>query len=190
MDTNIFTNELQMSMIQMLTKLMEQNSVNTSSFSSVSDSQKGGGIILGGSYQTGTTSSLTGNFAEIIEKTAAKYNVDPTLVQSIIKAESNFDASAVSSAGALGLMQLMPATAASLGVSDPLNPEQNIEGGVKFLSKLLSRYNGNVSLALAAYNAGPGAVDQYGGIPPYAETQTYVNRVLGYMKTSSYSWSA
>ncbi len=83
----------------------------------------------------------------------------------------------------------MPATARGLGVSDPLNPAQNIEGGVKFLSQLLSHYNGNTRLAVAAYNAGPGAVDKYNGIPPYQETQTYVTRVLGYFNSSN-EWQA
>jgi soluble lytic murein transglycosylase-like protein len=113
----------------------------------------------------------------------------------VVKAESNFDPTAVSGAGAAGLMQLMPGTAASLGVEDVFNPEQNVEGGVRLLRQLLDRYQGNVVYALAAYNAGPGAVDRYGGVPPYRETQTYVPRVLGLMGTAANAsaqmdWSA
>jgi soluble lytic murein transglycosylase-like protein len=119
-------------------------------------------------------------FADIIAATASKYGVSAALVAAVIKAESDFNPLAQSGAGAKGLMQLMDGTAQSHGVTNSFDPAQNIDGGVKFLSELLQRYNGDVSLALAGYNAGPGAVDQYNGIPPYAETQTYVSRVLGY----------
>lgn len=114
--------------------------------------------------------------AEIIRKESEKNHLDPALVQSVIKAESGFKSNAVSPKGAIGLMQLMPSTANLLGVDDPSDPAENVAGGTKFLSDLLNKYK-NLDHALAAYNAGPGAVDRYGGIPPYKETQKYVAKV-------------
>ena len=120
-------------------------------------------------------------YDELIMKASGRYNVEPALVKAIIKAESNFNHRAVSRKGAKGLMQLMPATASSLQVRDSFHPENNIEGGVKYVRYLLNFFNGNLPLALAAYNAGENAVLRYGGIPPYRETQTYVRRVLSYL---------
>lgn len=119
----------------------------------------------------------------IFEEASAKYGVSSNLLKVVAKAESNFNPNAVSKAGAIGVMQLMPATARSLGVSDPYDARQNIMGGAKYLKENLERFDGNVSLALAAYNAGPNSVQKYGGIPPYKETQNYVKTVTSYMGT-------
>jgi soluble lytic murein transglycosylase-like protein len=117
-------------------------------------------------------------YGPLIEQAAARNGLDPAVLYGLIQQESGFDPSATSSAGALGLTQLMPGTAASLGVTEPLNPAQSIEGGARYLGELMRQFGGNTSDALAAYNAGPGAVQQYGGIPPYPETQQYVSNVL------------
>ena len=130
---------------------------------------------------SGTTVSCPENYESYFKEASDAYGVSTTLLKSIAKAESSFDASAVSSAGAVGIMQLMPATAASLGVSNSYDARENIMGGAKYISQLLSKYEGNISLALAAYNAGSNNVDKYGGIPPFTETQNYVKKVLSYM---------
>jgi hypothetical protein len=118
------------------------------------------------------------SYDALIVWAAGKYGVDYSLVKAVIKAESNFNRKAVSRKGAMGLMQLMPQTALILGVNDCFHPGDNIDGGIRYLSYLIGLYNGNLSLALAAYNAGEGAVSRHGGIPPYAETRSYVRRVL------------
>jgi hypothetical protein len=128
--------------------------------------------------QLSTTSSLEA----IFQKAASTYGVDENLLKAIAKAESDFDPNATSKSGAMGIMQLMPATAKGLGVSDAYDPEQNIMGGAKYIASLLKKYDGNVSYALAAYNAGSGNVDKYGGIPPFEETQNYVTKILGYLQ--------
>lgn len=114
----------------------------------------------------------------MIETTSEKYGVDSKLIKALVQQESGYNPNAKSKAGALGLMQLMPATAEGLGVKDPMDPQQNIEGGVKYVKSMLDRFNGNIILALAAYNAGPNAVKKYDGVPPYKETQNYVRNIL------------
>jgi soluble lytic murein transglycosylase-like protein len=123
---------------------------------------------------------VDGQFSELINAAASKYDLDPALLKGLIRQESNFNPSARSPAGASGLTQLMPGTAASLGVTNPLDPAQAIDGGAKYLSQQLKAFGGDVRKALAAYNAGPGAVQRYGGVPPYAETQNYVRAVIGF----------
>lgn len=143
----------------------------------------------GSSASAQTTSSASTvsspqDYEAYFKEASETYGVATSILKSIAKAESNFNPSAVSKAGAIGIMQLMPSTAASLGVSNSYDARENIMGGAKYISQLLSRYQGNISLALAAYNAGTGNVDKYGGIPPFTETQNYVQKVLSYMNGS------
>ena len=114
-----------------------------------------------------------------INAAAASNGIDPALLKGLVSQESGFNPNARSGAGAVGLTQLMPGTAASLGVTNPLDPAQSLQGGAKYLREQLDRFGGDEKLALAAYNAGPGAVQKYGGVPPYAETQNYVTSVMG-----------
>jgi soluble lytic murein transglycosylase-like protein len=134
-------------------------------------------------HQTlGQTTPSKAHLMQLASRISQDQGVDAGLVQAVIQQESAFNPRAKSAAGAQGLMQLMPGTAKQLGVTNAMDPEQNIQGGVSYLKQLLGQYHGNVPLTLAAYNAGPGAVQKHGGVPPYAETQTYVKRIMALMQ--------
>ncbi len=126
----------------------------------------------------GRADKPSGKVAEAISAAAARYGIDPAVLSAVVQCESGWRPDAVSPRGAMGLMQLMPKTAGLLGVTDPFDVEQNVDAGARYLREQLDRFGGDLSLALAAYNAGPGAVTRFGGIPPYAETEQFVAKVL------------
>jgi len=140
----------------------------------------GGGLTTTPVATGGQLGGTPSPYDDLIVAAAQRHGLDPALLKGLIRAESDFDPDAGSGAGAVGLTQLMPSTAAALGVTDPRDPAQSIEGGAKYLKQQLDAFGGDVTKALAAYNAGPGAVARYGGVPPYAETQAYVQRVQQY----------
>jgi soluble lytic murein transglycosylase-like protein len=121
--------------------------------------------------------SSRSDIAQMVREVSARYHVDPELIEAVVETESHGNPSAVSNRGAQGLMQLIPETAFQMGVKNPLDPQQNLDGGVRYLQMLLQRYNGDLDKALAAYNAGPGAVDRAGGVPRFRETRAYVQKV-------------
>ena len=149
-------------------------SKNAKTFKNVLD-----GIQAAGKAENTAVSGTTNTLDSIFKKAASTYGIPEKILKAVAKTESDFQVTAVSKAGAMGIMQLMPATAKELGVSDPFNPEQNIMGGAKLLASNLKEFGGDLKLALAAYNAGSGAVRKYDGIPPYEETQNYVKKIMG-----------
>ena len=167
------------------TKIYRYLSGGTTAFSDRPPAHDNYVVLRYGCYACNPQSAINWNvtrlyreaYAEEVNQAARRYNLDPALVRAVIHAESGFNAQARSPKGAIGLMQLMPATARSLGVANPRHPRENIHGGARYLADLLVQFKNDVALATAAYNAGPQAVQKYAGVPPYAETQVYVQRV-------------
>ena len=154
-------------------------SKNAKTFKNVLDGVKAAGTA------EKTVSGTANTLDSIFKKAASTYGIPEKILKAVAKTESDFQVTAVSKAGAMGIMQLMPATAKELGVSDPFNPEQNIMGGAKLLASNLKEFGGDLKLALAAYNAGSGAVRKYDGIPPYNETQNYVKKIMADLESDS-----
>ena len=169
---------------QMLTQASGTEPIGTTSTTGTSfQDQLQQASAAGSTTATAATPSsgpVDGQYSDLINAAAQKYGIDPALLKGLIRQESNFNPNARSGAGAAGLCQLMPGTAASLGCTNPLDPAQAIDAGAKYLSQQLKAFGGDPRKALAAYNAGPGAVQRYGGVPPYAETQNYVQSVMSF----------
>jgi soluble lytic murein transglycosylase-like protein len=168
-----------------------QRNNNAASTQAKSASSAGGTTSASGSTSVDSLWNKTGvsvtdeELDRIFTAASEKYNVPVALLKAVAKAESDFNPNDVSSSGAVGIMQLMPETAKELGVTDSFDPEQNIMGGAKYLAQKLEQYDGNVELALAAYNAGSGNVAKYGGVPPFTETQNYIKKILAYMEENN-----
>ena len=161
-----------------ITSVTDANGVTTTTIETDSSVNKSSDFAS----ELGSNLKTSASLEKIFTAASQKYGVDVELLKAMAKAESNFNPNATRKSGAMGIMQLMPATAKGLGVQDAYDPEQNIMGGAKYIASLLEQYDGNVSYALAAYNAGSGNVAKYGGIPPFEETQNYVAKILGYLQ--------
>ncbi|MGE5422312.1 MAG: lytic transglycosylase domain-containing protein [Ignavibacteriales bacterium] len=161
--SDIFSRLRLIELLQTISSMYIPNQTNTNANSNV---------------KTPTVSTKKESFSDIIKNASETYGIDEKVIRAVIKNESSFNPSAVSHCGAQGLMQLMPSTAKSLGVTDSFDPEQNIMAGTKYLKHKLDEFGGDLKLALAAYNAGSGAVRKYGGVPPYKQTMAYVNKVI------------
>ena len=171
------------------TNIQGQNQLNSSTNNAISLEQNNSNTNYKGNFIDKMEDRLN-KYEDIINSASGNYDIPKELIKAVISAESAGNQSAVSSTGAKGLMQLMDGTAKELGVSNSFNPLENIQGGVRYLKSMLDKYQGDYKLALAAYNAGPGNVDKYNGIPPFKETQNYVNRVMRYYKQFSQNSNA
>ncbi len=160
-----------------------QSGASPNGFAAALSSATSGAATTAAGYATQSptaAASAGGEYEALIAQAAQRNGIEPAILHGLIQQESGFDPNSRSSAGAMGLTQLMPGTASSLGVANPFDPAESIEGGARYLGKLMSEFSGNTTDALAAYNAGPAAVSQHGGVPPYPETESYVSKVLSY----------